>query len=238
MKYQEAKNRKNIQLLFFPLLPLVIVGGWFWPYFGYIALTMMIFLAALSLFKGRYYCGWFCAMGAFFERLLGLISLNRPMPRLFKESWFKWLVFVLMIGLMVSRLIAAGGDAAKTGAVFTLMWTVSTTIAVFIGLVYRPRSWCGLCPMALFQGLLSPGTHLLTVASACRECGRCAKVCPIETDPGSRKAAGFVKSADCMRCGNCVVNCPVKALSFADRQQIVPAPFPQEARERLMAQQR
>lgn len=213
---KEAKNRKNWQIGLAPLVPLVVVGGYFWPYLGYIAIAMLAFMLILSLFRGRYYCGWLCGMGGFFERVLSLFSRKRKMLPVFKAKWFRWIIFILMMSLLVSRLILANGDPVKIGAAFVMMWTISTGMAIAIGLVWKPRSWCSICPMALFQGLIAPRTYLLQVSESCRECGLCEKVCPIETNPGMVKSVGIVKSTDCMRCGNCVVNCPAKALSFAD----------------------
>ena len=83
---KEKKNRKYWQIALAPLVPLVVIGGYFWPYLGYIAILMLVFMAVLSLFRGRYYCGWFCAMGAFFERGLSVVSSKREMLPLFKAS--------------------------------------------------------------------------------------------------------------------------------------------------------
>ena len=212
---KEKKNRKYWQIGLAPLVPLVVIGGYFWPYLGYIAIAMLLFMLILSLFRGRYYCGWFCAMGSFHERLLALFSRKKKMLPVFKAPWFRWLIFVLMMGLLLSRLILADGDPKKIGAAFVMMWTISTGMGIWLGLLWKPRSWCSICPMGLFQGFLGLRAYRLQVGDGCRECGLCEKVCPIETNPGSMRSIGSVRSADCMRCGNCVVNCPTKALSFA-----------------------
>lgn len=221
VRMKEAKNRKYWQIALAPLVPLVVVGGYFWPYLGYIAVAMLAFMLSLSLFRGRYYCGWFCGMGGLFERGLSLFSRKKKMLPVFKAKWFRWLIFILMMSLLASRLILADGDSVKIGAAFVMMWTISTAMAIALGLFWKPRSWCSICPMALFQGLIAPRTYLLQVGENCRECGLCEKVCPIETNPGMMKNVGVVKSTDCMRCGNCVVNCPAKALSFADKSKVV-----------------
>ncbi|MFH7320529.1 4Fe-4S binding protein [Desulfurivibrio sp. D14AmB] len=213
-KIREKASRRTIQYFLAPLVPLVIIGGYFYPYLGYLALAMMITMIGLTFFWGRWYCGWLCAMGAFHERVIARISLGREMPELFKKSWFRWLFFAALMGLMTSRLVMSGGDPAKIGAVFVMMWTVATTIAIAFGLYFKPRSWCNFCPMASMQGVLAPKTNLLQVSADCKECGLCRKVCPIQTYPGAYKEQGAVPSLECMRCENCVVNCPKKALSL------------------------
>ncbi|MDG4476315.1 4Fe-4S binding protein [Thiovibrio frasassiensis] len=214
---KEQKHRKYFQLVLAPLVPLVVIGGYFWPYLGYIGVVMLLFMLTLALFRGRYYCGWYCAMGSFHERILSLISCKKKMLPVFKAQWFRWIVFILMMGLLATRLILSGGDPRKIGATFVMMWSIATGLAIGIGLVWKPRSWCSICPMGMFQGLIGLRAYRLQVGEGCRECGLCEKVCPIETNPGSMRELGIIKSADCLRCGNCVVNCPAKVLSFTAR---------------------
>jgi ferredoxin-type protein NapH len=211
---REKPHRKTLQLFLAPLVPLVIVGGFFFPYLGFVALAMMILMLVMAIFRSRLYCGWICAMGAFHERILARVSLKKEMPALFKKNWFRWLFFAGLMSLMIFRLASSGGDPARVGAVFVMMWTVATTLAVGFGLYFKPRSWCNFCPMGTMQGYLTPNTYLLQVSSECKECGFCRKVCPVQTYPGEHKEQGFVPSQECMRCGNCIVNCPKKALSL------------------------
>lgn len=216
---KEKRSRKITQWFMAPLVPLVIVGGYFWPHLGYVAVAMMLLMFILTLFRGRFYCGWICAMGAFHERILSLVSRKKKMLPVFKAKWFRWLLFAMMMGLLTMRLIAAEGDPAEIGAAFVMMWTLSTGLAIFIGFIWKPRSWCAICPMATFQGVIAPCNYLLQVAPSCKQCGICQKSCPIETNPGSFKAKGFVNSDDCMRCGNCEVSCPTKSLGFQSSGQ-------------------
>lgn len=211
---KEANGRRVLQWLMAPLVPLVIIGGYYWPYLGYVAITLLTIMFIQVWFRGRYYCGWICAMGGFYERVLAKVSLKKPMLPLFKTAWFKWLVFTLMMGLLLSRLIMSEGDLEKIGGVFVMMWTISTSFAIALGLVWKPRSWCSVCPMGTMQGFLAPNRFRLSVAETCKGCKLCARVCPIETNPSAFKG-DYVRSADCMRCFNCVENCPQQALSVA-----------------------
>lgn len=216
-KTEEICCRKPSQLIMSLLLPLVVVGGYYCPRIGFVVLGLIAIFMILASQRGRFYCGWLCPMGAFHERFLSLVSLHRPILPVFKSSWFRWLLFGLMMGLMMSRLYMAWGDPKAIGGVFRTMWVLSTGIAIGLGLYFKPRVWCTVCPMGSMQGISSKNTYLLTVEDSCVQCKKCQKVCPISTYPGSFKreeGPGQVPSIECLRCSNCVMNCPKKALSF------------------------
>ncbi len=87
------------------LLPLVIIGGYFCPRIGFTVLGLITLFMILSrTSEADFICGWLCPMGAFHERFLAKISFHRPVPQLFKTSWFRWVVFAIMMGFMLSRL--------------------------------------------------------------------------------------------------------------------------------------
>ena len=219
-KTQEICCRNISQYLMALLLPLVIVGGYFCPRLGFTVLALITLFLMLASRRGRFYCGWLCPMGAFHERLLSLVSLKRPILPVFKSSWFRWLLFGAMMGLMVSRLYMAWGDTKAIGSVFRMMWIISTSFAIGLGIYFKPRIWCTICPMGSLQGMISKNTYLLTVEENCRQCKKCQRVCPISTYPGSFKhetGPGQVPSIECLRCSNCVMNCPKKALSFQNK---------------------
>ncbi len=216
-KIEEICCRKESQLLMALFLPFVLVGGYFCPKIGFTVVGLITLFLVLSSRRGRFYCGWLCPMGAFHERFLAKVSLHRPVPKLFKTSWFRWLVFVVMMGFMTTRLVMAWGDVKAVGGVFRTMWIVSMTLAIGLGIYFKSRVWCVICPMGLMQGTASKNTYLLTVEDTCIECKKCQKVCPIGTYPGGYKkesGPGQVPSIECLRCFNCVTNCPKKALSF------------------------
>ncbi len=219
-KFKEIPGREQTQWLMLLFLPLVVVGGYFYPLLGLLVVGFIIFFLFLNAKRGRQYCGWFCPMGSFQERVLTHFSLHLDILPVFKATWFRWLLFAAMMGLLGSRLFMAWGDAEAVGSVFRMMWILSTGLAIGIGIFFKPRTWCAVCPMATMQGVTSPNTHLLTVAPSCKECGLCKKACPIQTYPGAYKEAGQVPSIECMRCSNCVVNCPKKSLSFQDRPAV------------------
>ena len=219
-RFKEIPGRERSQYLMLALLPLVVVGGYFCPRIGFIVVLLILLFMVLASRRGRIYCGWLCPMGAFHERLLSRESLNKPIPLFFKTPWFRWGLFIIMMGFMSFRLFATEGDPIAIGHVFRTMWIISVLLAVMTGIYLKPRFWCSVCPMGTLQGVLSKNTHLLSLDDSCIECRKCEKVCPIGTYPGAYKVAGKIAqipSGECLRCSNCIVNCPKDALSFKDR---------------------
>ncbi len=198
-------------------LPLVIIGGYFYPFIGFTIVGMIMFFMTLASKRGRLYCGWICPMGSFHERFLSKISLQNAVPLFFRQTWFRWFVFSTMMGFMTYRLYVAWGDAEAIGGVFRMMWIVSMTVAIALGLYYKARTWCVICPMGSFQGVMSKNTFRLHVSDDCIECRKCQRLCPISTYPGNfhNAESDKVPSIDCLRCYNCVENCPKGALNFS-----------------------
>ena len=213
-----TEKRKRIQLIMWWFLPIVIIGGIFWPYLGFLVLAMMVFFLILSAFKGRYWCGWLCPRGSFLERVFAPLSPKRKIPPVFRNRTLRWLLFAVLMGFMIFRLITSGGVLAKIGFVFVTMCIVTTVIAIILGLVFKPRTWCAVCPMGTLQGVIVKKKKLLKVSDECTDCKACEKVCPIGTAPSSFKIEGAVASVDCLRCPECLVKCPKGALTFETPQ--------------------
>jgi polyferredoxin len=132
-------------------LPLIVIGGLFYPLLGYLVLAMMMVLLVMALFKGRYWCWNLCPRGAFLDIVLSKISINKALPKIFLKSWFRWLVFVLFMSFIMFRLIYAGGNLIAIGSIFVVMCILTTIIAIVLGIVTKHRGWCMICPMGTLQ---------------------------------------------------------------------------------------
>lgn len=196
-------------------LPVIVIGGIFWPYLGFLVVAMMAFFLVLSAFKGRYWCGWLCPRGSFLERIFAPLSPNRKIPRVFKTRILRGVVFAVLMGFMIFRLVHSGGVLAKIAFVFVTMCIITTVLAIILGLIFKPRTWCAVCPMGTLQGVIGRKRNLLRISQDCTECGACEKVCPIGTAPGALKAEGVVSSLDCIKCPECIIKCPKGALEFS-----------------------
>lgn len=133
------------------LLPIIVIGGLFNPYLGYLVIGMMIFLLSLSFFKRRYWCWNLCPRGAFLDMVVSKASSNKKIPGLFTKMWFRFVVFISFMSFLTYRIMQTGGSLVKIGAVFVLMCLVTTIISIILGTLYKHRGWCMICPMGFLQ---------------------------------------------------------------------------------------
>lgn len=132
-------------------LPLIVIGGMYYPLLGYLAVAMIAFFLTLAFFKGRFWCWNLCPRGAFLDGVLSKTTLNRRVPKVFTRQWFRWSVFVLLMSLVVFRLWRSGGDLVIVGSVFVGMCILTTGISIILGVAVKQRVWCMICPMGTLQ---------------------------------------------------------------------------------------
>ncbi len=142
---------KKTQLIMIWFLPLIVIGGLFNHWLGYLVVAMMAFFLILSFFKGRYWCWNLCPRGAFLDIVLSRVSAKRPVPGIFAKEWFRWLVLVLLIAFLIFRIIKTGGNPLFIGAVFVTMCLITTIISIVLGVATKQRAWCKICPMGNLQ---------------------------------------------------------------------------------------
>ncbi|MDD4907436.1 MAG: 4Fe-4S binding protein [Candidatus Omnitrophica bacterium] len=142
---------KKTQVIMVWLLPLIIIGGLFYPLLGYLVVAMIAALLMIALFKGRYWCWNLCPRGAFLDIALSKVSANRPIFKSFAKQWFRWLVVVLFMGFLAFRIVRSGGSLIAVGSVFVGMCVLTTVISIILGVTMKHRSWCAVCPMGTIQ---------------------------------------------------------------------------------------
>jgi polyferredoxin len=140
-------------------LPLIVIGGLFYPLLGYLVVAMMAILLTLAFFRGRYWCWNFCPRGAFLDIVLSKVSLNKPLPKSLVKQWFRWLVFFLFMSFLISRIVHTGGSLIAIGSVFVVMCILTTIISIILGVATKHRGWCMICPMGTLQEKIGKISH-------------------------------------------------------------------------------
>jgi len=229
---------KAVQRVFSPVkqwswlfIPVIAFGGLFWHRLGLLLIPMMLALLIMGLLKGKYWCGNVCPHASLFDGILLNRAPLKRFPALLRNRFFRFGFFVFYM-LMFSQRIASAVEYWGTldfldrlGFVFSLNYLVPTTVGIVLAFSYNPRAWCTVCPMGVMQelvygvgrklGINKATDRLVTISDseACRHCGRCSQVCPMQLEPHKAfDSEGKYASAACIRCGVCVKNCPFDLL--------------------------
>lgn len=146
---------KKTQKIMIWFLPLIVIGGLFYPLLGYLVVAMMAIFLTLAFFKSRYWCWNLCPRGAFLDSVLSKVSLSKPLPKSFVKQWFRWLIFVLFMSFLIFRIVHTGGNLIAIGSVFVVMCILTTIISIILGVLTKHRGWCVICPMGTLQEKIS-----------------------------------------------------------------------------------
>lgn len=124
-------------------------------YFGLLGLICMT-APLYHAFKGhgKLHCSHYCPRGSIFGKSLQRFSLNRALPEWMRTKWFKNLLLFIMLGLFSFSMYHSGRDLKKISfGIFRLM-TVSFIVGALLGIFFKPRSWCQVCPMGHGTGMI------------------------------------------------------------------------------------
>lgn len=209
------KRRSKLQSYTWIGLPLVIVGGWFYPKLGFFLLLCMIGATAIALYKGRAWCDWMCPRGSFYDIFLQRISRGKEIPEFFRGKGLRLFVMTTLFIVLGSQIYVNWGDINKIGTAMVVMLTVTTSIGIMLGYIYQQRVWCHICPIGTLGNFLAEGKKPLSISPACNaSCKLCSKSCPMQLKPYEFKGNGIMADNDCIKCSACVAACPKNALHF------------------------
>lgn len=120
-----------------------------------LALACMVApLAQVIRGKGKVHCQLHCPRGSFYHKWVGAISMNGNIPEFMKTHWFKRMIMVIMFSLFGIGIIQANGDAALMGYALYRLIVISTIVGSIMGVFFKPRTWCTVCPMGYSSTLL------------------------------------------------------------------------------------
>ncbi len=117
---------------------------------GLICMLSPILLSSLG--HGRKNCSSICPRGSFLQQIIDKISLNYPMPKFMTKKWFKHLILILLFLAFSYSMYMSKGNINKIAFAIFRMVAVTTVIAFILGVIYKPRTWCAVCPMGHLSG--------------------------------------------------------------------------------------
>jgi len=227
--------------LFLDSDPLVAVGTVLSTGTLYRALWYGIPILVLTIFLGRFYCGWICPLGTLQDLVsrLGRTTLKRKIEinsyrPYYKLKYLILLAFltmavlgVLQVGLLdpivlLTRAMSTSilpsidrGDGLLflSPRDFHLGWIAGLLlVAVLVAAFLRPRLWCKLlCPLGALLGFFSRWS-VFHIRRAIEGCDDC-RVCVGHCRAGAEPDVSLRKS-ECMLLFNCRETCPTDAITF------------------------
>lgn len=210
-------NRVSRQWLLAPIVIITIGLGWKYYWITFVVPIVMLFNMLSPLFaRGRFVCGNICPRGAFFDRILRPLSKGRKIPPFLTNNKFRWFVFIAIFGNFILQALKQPFTAEHFGHLFWMMCTVTTVIAVVLGVLFSHRTWCAFCPVGTFISAIGKDVHKLKIdKNLCISCRLCEKVCPLNIKITNDKENGELTNSNCIKCQECVAVCPKKALQLA-----------------------
>lgn len=184
--------------------------------FAVIAVICMFAPIAVSLFKGRYWCGNFCPRGNFYDNIVSRFSNNKPVPKFLKSTGFRIFMVVFMMGMFSFGIKQNWGNLYGIGMVIYRLIVVTTVVGIVLSLFFHQRTWCNFCPMGTIASWVShlrKSNRVLKISDSCVSCGLCEKKCPLGIVPYDYKG-DLLSHPDCIQCGKCAAVCPKKAIGY------------------------
>lgn len=113
--------------------------------------------------RGKIHCSKYCPRGSFLGKFLSKISLGHTLPSWLRTPKAKNILLALMMTVFVSvmsyAILSHGFHFAVIAKVFYRFMLMSFIVGIVIGVFFKPRSWCQVCPMG-------HGTSLIKQAQA------------------------------------------------------------------------
>jgi ferredoxin-type protein NapH len=166
----------------------------------------------LSLFFGRFYCGWICPMGTVLRgqsRLMKKLNIKRrePSQRTLNRVWPRLVFLVLLAATMV--VMQRSGRKLPVLLYLTL---AAPVVSLFFHESLWHRQICPLGAMLAVTGRFSR-RRMRIETEPCIGCGACERVCPsraITREEDGKKRT--ILARECLECGLCQKACPVSVI--------------------------
>ena len=104
--------------------------------------------------RGKVHCRSYCPRGSLLGRFLEKVSLQKTLPKFMTTKKFKYALLGVMVTVFSISMFHAGLNYNRIAFSMFRFMTMSLAIGIIMGVVYKPRSWCVVCPMGTGSGLI------------------------------------------------------------------------------------
>ncbi len=120
--------------------------------FGVLCMTMPMYHAIKG--RGKIHCSHYCPRGSILGKFLKEISFNNTLPVSIRKNGKKVLLTIMLILFSLS-MYHAGPNIFRIGFALFRFMTASLVLGIIMGVIFKPRSWCQVCPMGYATELIA-----------------------------------------------------------------------------------
>lgn len=150
-KFEQLIRTRAWKIGAFLFVAVFAVGGFFYPILGLVVFGLMVAALIMNARRRRSFCAGFCPNGTFLAAACKPASRDRKLPRALTSPNFRRMLCGVMIFCMIGLIARSYPDPVSVGRVFWTIYVIALSIGVAFGLLYKPRSWCAVCPLGTLQ---------------------------------------------------------------------------------------
>jgi len=202
--------QRTIQVIF-----LLMFG--FLVFTGKVQIWLGVFVGSvfLSIFFGRFFCGWICPINSVM-RVVSWIKAKLKIkgfnpPAFMKKPFIRYIILAAFI-LSFAFVMYSGKKLPILPGLFAA--------GVFLTFFFPESFWHkNLCPYGTILSITSKKSKFFVKidSNKCIDCGVCKKVCPAEAVHKSDKHS--IQKNSCIVCLDCSRKCPVNAIHYTSERR-------------------
>lgn len=152
-----GKGRRGALVASSVFIAVILAGGFFVPYAG-LAAPLLIAVAVIANFRSsRWFCARACPRGIVLGGLGPGLSRFRKMPGALYSDGARKGACAFMVACAVGQTLRLLPRFDAIGRFFWLICAISFVLSILMAILYKPRSWCAVCPVGTLQSTLRRG---------------------------------------------------------------------------------
>lgn len=198
-----------------------------------VTLLISLVLTLLSMFVGRFFCGYICFLGTYQEWIYRLFHKKcQPVVKInyIDEKKLSFLKYLVLLFIIIFSFIGLSRIHINFCPITALAWIKNISILgiicllfITISAIFIERFWCRyLCPYAALLNLTQALGKLLKIKNwnlnrnleTCIDCNLCCKSCPMNINLLEDE---FINNYNCIKCFRCLDKCPKKGTLTSKR---------------------
>lgn len=108
--------------------------------------------------RGKLHCQKYCPRGSFLGKFMGYVSLNHTLPSWLRTKKAKNILLAIMLTVFSTvftyAILAHGFHFVVIAKVIYRFMFMSFMVGIVMGVFFKPRSWCQVCPMGHGSALI------------------------------------------------------------------------------------